>query len=76
MLSRDIFKGGVRILNRWYMSKLSRSVPSSHRPSITMIMMAKQQIQYAEMYNADFMFVSREKEKEEYLFGKKNFRIG
>ena len=63
VLSRDIFKGGVRILNRWYMSKLSRSVPSSHRPSITMIMMAKQQIQYAEMYNADFMFVSREKGK-------------
>lgn len=71
-LSRDIFKGGIRILNRLYLSKLSRSV-SPHRPSITMILAAKQQMQYAEMYNADFMFISREKGKKGLSTWKKEF---
>lgn len=59
-LSRNIFNGGIRILNRLYLSKISRSV-SPHRPSTSMVLAAKHQIQYAEMYNADFMFISREK---------------
>ncbi len=71
-LSRDIFKGGIRILNRLYLSKLSRSV-SSHRPSTTMILAAKHQMQYAEMYNADFMFISREKGKKGLSTWKKEF---
>ena len=71
-LSREIFKGGIRILNRLYYATLSRSV-SPPRPSITMIMAAKQQIQYAEMYNADFMFISREKGKRGVSLWKKEF---